>query len=71
MSSFKAICVMAIWTAAIAYGLFRLGAHEMYADPLWALCIASALLITHMGNMFLYFKISGEKPYQWFKKSEA
>lgn len=67
MSSFKAICIMAIWTSAIAFGLFRLGAHEMFADPLWALCIALVLLFTHMGNMFLYFTIAGEKPYQWFK----
>lgn len=67
MSSFKAIFVMAIWTTTIAYGLFRLGAQEMFTDPLWALCIALVLLFTHMGNMFLYFKIAGEKPYQWFK----
>lgn len=65
MASFKAILVMAIWTALIGYGLFSAGALEHFREPLWAVGIGATLLITHMVNMALYFKVAGEKPFQW------
>ncbi len=65
MASFKAIVVMVIWTALVGYGLYSVGALENFRDPLWALGIGTALLVTHMVNMAIYFKVAGEKPFQW------
>ena len=67
MASFKAIVVMVIWTAIAGYGLYSIGAHEHFRNPLWAVGTGVALLVIHMINMALYFKIAGEKPFQWFK----
>ena len=65
MASFKAIVVMAIWTVLVGYGLYSVGALENFRDPLWALGIGVVLLVTHMVNMAIYFKVAGEKPFQW------
>jgi len=67
MASFKAIVVMVIWTAIAGYGLFMIGAHEHFRNPMWAIGIGIALLVTHLINMALYFKIAGERPFEWFK----
>ena len=67
MASFKAIIVMVVWTAIAGYGLFTIGAHEHFRNPMWAVGIAVALLVVHMINMGLYFKIAGERPFEWFK----
>lgn len=65
MASFKALVVMAIWTGIVGYGLFNIGALENYREPLWAIGIGTGLLITHMVNMAIYFKVAGEKPFEW------
>lgn len=68
MASFKAIIVMLIWTAITFYGLYTLGAHELAMHNfVFALATGVALLVIHMVNMALYFKIAGEKPFEWFK----
>jgi hypothetical protein len=68
MASFKAIIVMLIWTAITFYGLYTLGAHELAMHNfVYALATGVALLVIHMVNMALYFKIAGEKPFEWFK----
>ena len=67
MSSLKAFLVMGVWTIAVLVWLYLIGAHLNYRDPIWAIGIAVALLITHMVNMSLYFRITGNKPYLWFK----
>lgn len=66
MASFKAIIVMTIWTAITGYGLYALGAHEHFRT-IWVLGTGLALLAIHMVNMLIYFKIAGERPFEWFK----
>jgi len=65
MASFKAIIIMVIWTGIVAYGLYSIGALENFRNPLWAIGIGTGLLITHLVNMAIYFKVAGEKPYEW------
>lgn len=69
MGSMKAIPIMIAWTAVVALFLFLIGAHEPehYRNPIWAIGIGIALLVTHLVNMALYFKIAGERPFEWFK----
>jgi len=66
MASFKALVVMAIWTGIVAYGLYSIGALENFRNPIWAIGIGTGLLVTHMVNMAIYFKVAGEKPFEWF-----
>jgi hypothetical protein len=69
MASFKALIVMAIWTGIVGYGLYSVGAHqsENYTQPLWAIAIGTGLLVTHIVNMAIYFKVAGERPFEWIK----
>jgi len=65
MASFRAIIMMMIWTGIVAYGLYSVNVLENFRDPLWAIGIGVSLLITHIVNMAIYFKVAGEKPYEW------
>lgn len=35
MATFKAVIIMALWTALAGYGLVQLGVGEHFRDPLW------------------------------------
>jgi hypothetical protein len=67
MTSIKAIAFMVTWTMIAGYGLFTIGAHEHFRNPMWAVSTGVALLIIHLTNMALYFKIAGEQPFAWIK----
>lgn len=67
MNTFKALILMTLWTAVIGIGLYFLEAHENYQDLFWATGIGLTLLVTHMVNMVIYFKVAGDKPYKWFQ----
>ncbi len=69
MKSLKAFIIMALWTALIGYGLYTAEAHWHYRKIEWALAISVILLLTHMSNMVIYFKLTGKEPYQWFKSN--
>jgi len=66
MKTLKAILVMSIWTSTIGFILYTLEAHLLFREIHWAIAIGVILLITHMVNMTLYFKIAVKEPYQWF-----
>jgi len=66
MKTLKAFVFMSIWTLSIIYVLYLLGAHLNYHNIFIAGLIGVILLITHMVNMVLYFKIAGNTPYKWF-----
>jgi len=66
MASFKAIVVMIIFSAAVAYGMNILGLDDTFRDPLHALAGAVVLLLALVANVTLYLKIAGETPFKWF-----
>ncbi len=67
MNTLKAILIMSLWTAILFTGLYLLDAHKNYQNIVWALAIGITLLITHIINMVIYFKITGDRPYRWFQ----
>ena len=71
MNTFKALILMTLWTAFVGIGLYLLEAHENYQDLVWATGIGVTLLMTHMVNMVIYFKVAGAKPYKWFQSKSA
>jgi len=69
MKSFKAISLMALWTVLSLYTLYYLGAFENFRNPYLIVPISLSLLGIHMINMFIYFKVGGNKPYEWKRLS--
>ena len=67
MKNFKAFTIMSLWTLTIGIILYRFEAHLHFREILWALSLSLILLVTHMVNMIIYFKIAGNDPYKWFK----
>jgi len=67
MKNFKAFTTMSLWTLTIGIILYRIEAHLHFREILWALSLSLILLVTHMVNMIIYFKIAGNDPYKWFK----
>ena len=69
MESIKAIVLMALWTVLSLYALHYLGAFENFRNPYLIVPISFSLLGIHMFNMFIYFKVGGNRPYEWKKLS--
>ena len=67
MKNLKAFTIIGLITASVGAVLFALDAHLNYRNILWASAISITLLITHVVNMAVYFKVAGEEPYKWFK----
>ncbi|MBP01232.1 MAG: hypothetical protein CMM25_00270 [Rhodospirillaceae bacterium] len=67
MKSLKAFSLMGGVTLIVLAILYLLDAHNNYREFHWAVGIAIVLLITHISNMAIYFKITGDQPYKWFK----
>ena len=67
MKNLKAFTIIGLITVSVGAILFALDAHLNYRNILWALAISVTLLITHVVNMAVYFKVAGEDPYKWFK----
>lgn len=67
MKNLKAFTIIGLITASVGAVLFALDAHLNYRNILWAVAISVTLLITHVINMAVYFKVAGEEPYKWFR----
>ena len=67
MKNLKAFTIIGLITASVGAVLFALDAHLNYRNILWAVAISVTLLITHVINRAVYFKVAGEEPYKWFK----
>ena len=67
MKTVQGIFGMAIWTAAVIAVLYFCKAHDNYDQFGWAALIGLVLLLTHVVNMVIYFKVAGKRPYKWFK----
>jgi len=66
-STFLALLLVSLWTSLIAFALYSFDAHLHYRELTWAIPIGLVLIITHMVNMTIYFKVRGNKPYSWDK----
>lgn len=68
MKNLKAFLIMFVWTTVVGLILYKLDAHVYYRNIVWAFGISFVLLLAHMVNMVIYFKVAGNTPYQWFKQ---
>jgi len=67
MKNLKAFAIIGSITATVGILLYALDAHLNYRNLIWAIGISITLLITHIINMAVYFKVAGDEPYKWFK----
>ena len=67
MKTLHGILGMVFCTAVVAAVLYLCNAHDNYDQFGWAILIGFVLLLTHVVNMVIYFKVAGKQPYKWFK----
>lgn len=68
MKNLIALAAMAVWSAVI-WGIMELAGFEMH--HLWSSLGASiVLLVGLIGNVWVYFLIMKETPWQWPKNRE-
>ena len=61
MKTLQGILGMAIWTAVVAVVLYFCKAHDNFDQFGWAILIGFVLLVTHVVNMAIYFKVAGKR----------
>ena len=67
MKNLKAFSIIGLITASVGILLYAFDVHLNYRNLFWAIGISITLLITHILNMAVYFKVAGDQPYKWFK----
>jgi len=65
MKNILGFIAMFIWTAIGGVSLYFSGIFSLHTNAGWAILIAASLLIVHVINLILYFKITGDEPYRW------
>ena len=67
MRTLQALAVMAMWTIAMISIFNWIGFDDHYRQPIWALGAALVLIVTLVGNFWLFFAIAQEEPWDWVK----
>ena len=65
MKNYLGFLAMFIWTLFAGLSLYFSGIFSLHTNIAWAILIATILLIVHVINLVLYFKITGNTPYKW------
>ena len=65
MKNILGFIAMFIGTAIAGVSLYFSGIFSLHTNVGWAILIAASLLIVHVINLILYFKITGDEPYKW------
>ena len=61
----KALAMMAIFTAVMISILNFVGFPEHYGELLWNLGAAVMLVITLVGNVWIFIAVAQDEPWQW------
>ncbi len=65
MKNFLGFIAMFAWTLCAGVSLYLSEIFSLHTNILWAILIALILLLVHVINLILYFKITGDSPYKW------
>ena len=66
MKSFIALIVMVVWSVGIYLVMQQIGFSNHMHDWLWSLGATVMLFIGIVGNVWIFFLIVKEAPWQWF-----
>jgi len=61
----KALAMMAIFTAVMISIFNFVGFQEHYGELLWNLGAAVMLVITLVGNVWIFIAVAQDEPWQW------
>ena len=70
MLTMKALGIMALWSIAMVAIINFIGFPAHHTEPLWALGGAIMLIITLVGNVWIFIGVAKEEPWEWMKKSD-
>ncbi len=70
MKSLITLAAMAVWSFAVWAVMELIGFSNMPHDVLWSLGAAVILLIGLVGNVWIFFLIMKESPWQWLKNQD-
>ena len=71
MLTTRALAVMAVWTAIMITLFNVVGFDDNYTNPLWALGAALVLVVTLVGNVWIFIHISKDEPWEWNKDADS
>ena len=71
MLTTRALAVMAIWTAVMITLFNVVGFDDNCTNPLWALVAALVLVVTLVGNVWIFIHISKDEPWEWNKDADG
>ena len=64
-NAYLALFLIVLWTSIITFLLYSIDAHLHYRSLSWAILIGMVVLVIHMVNMTIFFKICGKSVYSW------
>ncbi len=67
----KALGIMALFTIAMISIFNFIGFQNHHDELLWAIGGALFLVVTLIGNVWLFIGIAQEEPWAWFKDSDS
>ncbi len=65
----KALGIMALFTIAMISIFNFIGFQDHHDEIVWAIGGALFLVVTLVGNVWLFIGIAQEEPWEWIKKS--
>ena len=65
MKNFLGFIAMFAWTLCSGVSLYLSEIFSLHTNILLPILIAAILLLVHVINLILYFKITGDSPYKW------
>ena len=71
MLTMKALAVMLLWTVAMVSIFNYVGFPHHHGNLLWSIGGAIFLIITLIGNVWIFIDVAKEEPWDWIKNSEG
>ena len=71
MLTMKALGIMALWTIAMISIFNFVGFPNHYGELLWSIGGALMLIVTLVGNVWIFIDVAKEEPWDWVKNSDG
>lgn len=65
MATYKALFLVAVFTAVCGWGLVQLNVGAHHSDPLWALGTAAAFITILLIDVWMFFAVAKDEPFRW------
>lgn len=69
MKNILGVIAILVWTVSAGGLIYFSGILDFHQHIEWSILIGLILLVVHLINLVLYFKITGNEPYKWKAKN--